>query len=83
LRVTPPQLVIADAERPDWLPRPGPGRRDDDLDVLITDQAGTASRPLRVQRGQSFGVERVDHVPDGVLIGGDEPGDRRHQGARR
>jgi hypothetical protein len=30
---------------------------------------------------KSFGVERVDHVPDGVLIGGDEPGDRRHQGA--
>ena len=40
------------AEAADWLLRPGPGRRDDDLDVLVTDQAGTASRPPRVQRRQ-------------------------------
>src|SRR2546430_13296974 len=63
--------------------RPGPGRRDDDLDVLVTDQAGTASRPVRVQRGQPLLVEQVDHVPDGVLIGGPEPGDPGHQRARR
>jgi hypothetical protein len=41
------------------------------------------SRPLRVQRGQPLGVERVDHVPDRVLIRGDQPRDRRHHGARR
>jgi len=25
----------------------------------------------------------MDHVPDGVLIRGDQPGDRRHERARR
>jgi len=54
-----------------------PGRRDDDLDVLITYQPGTAFRPLRVQRRQPFGVKCVDYVPDGILIRGDQPGDRR------
>ena len=70
-------------ERLAQLLRPGGGRRDDDLDVIVTDQAGTASRPPRVQRGQALGVEQVDHVPDGVLIGGDQPRDRRDQRARR
>ena len=53
--------------------------------VLVTDQAGTASRPVRVQRGQALLVEGVDHVADGVLIGGDQPGDRRYRcpGRRR
>src|SRR4051794_9553998 len=45
----------------------GGGRRDDERDVVITDQAGTASRPLRVQRGQPPLVERVDHIANGVL----------------
>ena len=61
----------------------GGGRRDDERDVLVTDQAGTASRPLRVQRGQPPLVERVDHVADGVLVRGDQPGDRRDRGPRR
>ena len=64
-------------ERLAQLLRPGGGRRDDDLNGLVTDQAGTASRPLRVQRSQALLVEQVDHVPDGALIRGDQPGDRR------
>ncbi len=38
------------------------GRLDDDRDVLITDQARTASRPPRVQRGQPPLVEGMDHT---------------------
>jgi hypothetical protein len=49
---------------------PGLGRRDDERDIVVTDPAGTAARPLRVQRGQPPLVERVDHIPHGVLIGG-------------
>jgi hypothetical protein len=45
------------------------------VEVRVTDQAGTASRPLRVQRGQSPGAERADHVPDGILIRRDQPRD--------
>ena len=37
--------------------------------------------PLRVQRGQALLIEGMDHVPDGVLIGGHQPGDRRDQRA--
>ena len=61
----------------------GGGRRDDERDIGVTDPAGTASRPLRVQRGQPSLVEGVDHVADGVLVRGDQPGDRRHRRARR
>ena len=50
-------------ERQAQLFRAGGGRRDDELDVLVIDQAGTASRSLRVQRGQALRVEGVDHVP--------------------
>jgi hypothetical protein len=57
----------------------GGGRYNDELYVIIADQAGTAVRPLRVQRGQALLVERVDHAADCVLIGGDQPGDRRYQ----
>jgi hypothetical protein len=57
------------------------GRRDDECDVGVTDLAGTASRPPRVQRGQPPLVERVDDIPHGVLVGGDQPGDRRHRGS--
>jgi hypothetical protein len=46
----------------------GGGRRDDERDVVIGDQAGTASRPPRVQRGQPPLVEGVHHVADGVLV---------------
>lgn len=56
----------------------GPGRRDDELALVIADQAGTASRPPGVQRGQALRVKRMDHVPDSVLVRGHQPGDRRH-----
>jgi hypothetical protein len=62
---------------------PGSGHRDDHVNVVLTDQAGTASRPPRVQRGQALAVKPVDHVSHRVLIGGHQPGDRRHQRARR
>jgi hypothetical protein len=55
----------------------GRGRRHDERDVVGADQAGTASRPARVQRRQAAGVEVVDHVPHGVRVGRDQPGDRR------
>ena len=53
-------LALTSAERDQlmrWarqaqLLRPRGGRHHDDLDVLITDRAGTAARPPRVQRGQ-------------------------------
>ena len=61
----------------------GGGRRDDERDVLVTDEAGTASRPPRVQRGQPPFVERVNHLTNGVLVGADQPGDRRHRCPRR
>ncbi len=53
------------------------GRRDDEGFVLRADQAGTATRPLRVQPGQARLVEPVDHTPDRVFITLDQPGDRR------
>jgi hypothetical protein len=45
----------------------------------LAGQAGTASRPPSVQCGQPPLVERVDHIPDGVLVGGHRPGDRRYR----
>ena len=36
--------------------QPGPGCRDDDLDVLVTDQARTASRKPTVQRRQPLAL---------------------------
>jgi hypothetical protein len=45
--------------------------------VVVIEQAGTASRPLRVQAGQPDLVEPVDHVADGVLVGLDQAGDHR------
>lgn len=53
----------------------GPGRRHDEGFVVGADQAGTASRPVRVQRRQAAVDEVVDHV--GVRVGGDQLGDRR------
>jgi len=41
--------------------------------VVRTEQAGTASRPLRVQAGQADLVEAVDHGTDGVLVRLDLP----------
>jgi hypothetical protein len=51
------------------------GRRDDEGFVVRADQAGTATRPLRVQAGQAHLVESVDHLPDRVLVALDEAGD--------
>jgi hypothetical protein len=68
-------------ERASELAGAGLGRRDDEPDIVVTDQAGTTARPPRVQRGQAPLVERVNHVPHGVLIGGHQPGDGRHRGA--
>jgi hypothetical protein len=72
---------FADAPAGERLPeddRAGVGRRDDELLVVFTDLAGTATRPLRVQTGHPHLVEPVDHLPDGVFIGLDQAGDHRH-----
>ena len=77
------QLAQApEGERQAQLLRPGGGRRDDAVDVIVTDPAGTAARPPRVQRRQALGVEQVDYVRDGVLIGGHQPGNGWHRGPR-
>lgn len=44
------------------------GRRDDERFVVSADQAGTVTRPLRVQAGQAQLVEPVDHSPDRILV---------------
>jgi len=54
-------------------------RRDDELLVVTADQAGTASRPLRVQRRQPPLVEGMDNIADGVLMRRHQPSDRRHR----
>jgi len=46
--------------------------------AAFTDPAGTASRPPRGQRSQPPLVERVDDVPNSVLISGDQPGSGQH-----
>jgi hypothetical protein len=46
--------------------------------VLRADQAGTATRPLRVQAGHPHFVEPVDDLPDRAFVGLHETGDRRH-----
>jgi hypothetical protein len=45
----------------------GGGRLDDERVVVSRDPAGTATRPLRVQRSEPQFVEPVDHLPDPVL----------------
>ncbi len=64
-----PQMVgeLADrpaSEGPAELGGEGGGRLDDELLVVMAEQAGTTSRPLRVQAGQPDLVEAVDHIPD-------------------
>jgi hypothetical protein len=56
----------------------GVGRRDDERFVTGTDQAGTATRPPRVQAGHAHLVEPVDDLPDRVLVRLDQPRDHRH-----
>lgn len=65
-------------ERLAELYRAGSGRRDDEVLVVGAESAGTASRPLRVQAGQALLIERVDHIPDGVLVGLHQLGNHRH-----
>jgi hypothetical protein len=48
--------------------RAGGGRLNDEVLVVRTEQAGTASRPPRVQAGQPDLIEAVDHITDGVLV---------------
>ncbi|MBG6091872.1 hypothetical protein IW256_005985 [Actinomadura viridis] len=55
----------------------GGGRLDDEVFVSRGEQAGTVSRPLRVQAGQADLVEPVDHITHGVLVGLDRLGDHR------
>ena len=45
-------------ERQAQLFGPGGGRRDDDGDVIVADQAGTTSRPPRVQRRQPLWLNK-------------------------
>ncbi|NJC13029.1 hypothetical protein F4558_002855 [Micromonospora profundi] len=65
-------------ERPPQLLGAGAGRLDDELFLVRTDLAGTATRPPRVQAGHPHLVESVDDLPNRVFIGLDEAGDRRH-----
>jgi hypothetical protein len=55
----------------------GRGRRDDERDLVVTDQAGTVFRPSGVRAAKNDLVERMDHVTNGVLMPGDQPGNRR------
>ena len=54
----------------------GSGRRDDERFIVVTDPAGTATRPMRVQAGQPHLIEPVDHLPDRVFVALDQPSDR-------
>jgi hypothetical protein len=65
------------------LRRSGSGRRHDERDVIGADQAGTTSRPPRVQRRQPPLVQIMDHSAHGVLVRGDQPRDRGHRRPRR
>lgn len=56
----------------------GVGRRDDELLVVRTELAGTATRPLRVQAGHPHLVEPMDDLPDRVLVSLHKTRDRRH-----
>lgn len=70
-------------ERPPQRFGAGPGRRDDELLVVATDLAGTATRPLRVQAGHAHLVEPVDDLPDRILVRLHEAGDGRAPCCRR
>ncbi|MBB4943323.1 hypothetical protein FHR32_007723 [Streptosporangium album] len=54
------------------------GRLDDEVLVVTAEQAGAASRSLRVQTGKSDLVESVDHIAHRVLFGLDQLGDHSH-----
>lgn len=78
-----PQVVGELADRPvreraPQLGGPGLGRLDDELTVSRRDLAGTATRPLRVQRSHPQIVEPVDHLANPVRRRLHQPGDRRH-----
>jgi hypothetical protein len=51
-------------------------RRDDERFIVVTDPAGTATRPSRVQTGQPDLIEPMDHLPDHVFVALDQPSDR-------
>ena len=56
-------------ERPAHRPRPHRRDLDDKRLVVGGDPARPAMSPMRIQRGQPVGVERMQHVPDGVRVG--------------
>ena len=58
-------------------------RLDDEVLVVSRDPAGTATRPLRVQRSHPQLVEPMDHLAHSVLRRRRQPRDRRHRVAAR
>ncbi len=54
------------------LGRAGRGRVDDEVFLVRGEQAGTASRPFRVQAVQSLVVEGVDDLAHGLFVSGDQ-----------
>ncbi|MRH93404.1 hypothetical protein GFY24_39345 [Nocardia sp. SYP-A9097] len=58
--------------------RAGGGRLDDEVLVVSTEEAGTASRPPEGQAGPADLIEPVDHVPHRVVVRLHKPGDGRH-----
>lgn len=67
------------SERAAQLLGAGLGRLGDEGDIVLRDQAGTATRPLRVQRLHPEAVQVVDHLPHPVLGGLHQVGDHRHR----
>lgn len=55
----------------------GGGRLDGEVLVVTAEQAGTVSRPPRVQAGEADLVEPVNNVPDCLLVGLHRLGDHR------
>ena len=73
---------LADAPTGEGLPellRSGLGRLDDEQLIVSRDLAGTATRPLRVQRTHPHLVEPMDHLPHPVLGGRSELSDHGHR----
>jgi len=73
---------LADApplERQPQLLRTLPGRPDDQRLIVSRDPAGTATRPLGVQRRHPRLVEPMDHLAHPVLRRRHQPGDHPHR----
>ena len=57
----------------------GLGRLDDERLIIGRDPAGTATRPLRVQRAHPQLVEPMNHLPHPILRRRHQPGDHRNR----